>query len=84
MAGTPSTQRDIAAASALTSAATLGGTWIVRQGLEGLYRRRTGHAPPKASDPGVSMLQALAWAVVTAAALAATQVVVQRAFRPRP
>lgn len=70
-------------AAGLAAVASLAGSWAVRHGLEAAYRRRTGHSPPKASDPGVSVVQALGWAVVTAAALAATQVIVQRAFRSR-
>lgn len=70
-------------AAGVAAMASLIGGWAVRQGLEAAYRRRTGHAPPTASDPGVTVMQALGWAVVTAAALAATQVLVQRTFRSR-
>lgn len=67
----------------LISAVSVGGSYVVRRALTATYRRRTGQEPPRAADPNVTLGQALLWAVITAAALAATQVVVERAFRAR-
>jgi len=63
----------------------MGATWVVRRALEFGYRRATGRELPTARDVNVPFRKVLVWASVTAAAIAATNVVVDRvALRPRP
>jgi Protein of unknown function (DUF4235) len=59
-------------------------TWTVRRALESGYRLATGSALPTARDRDVPFRQALVWASVTAAAVAASNVAVDRVvLRPR-
>ena len=53
-------------------------TWIVRRALESGYRCVTGQVPPTARDRDVPFRRILAWAAVSAAAVAVANVVVDR------
>ena len=59
--------------------ASLGATWAVRKMMDSGYRRATGSEPPYAGNPENTLRQALMWAAVTAAAIAAVNVMVDRA-----
>jgi hypothetical protein len=59
-------------------------TWVVRKGLDSGFRRATGHSAPTARDPDVPYRRIIAWAAVTAAAVAAANIVADRVvLRPR-
>jgi hypothetical protein len=59
-------------------------TWAVRTSLESGYRRVTGRALPTARDRDASFRQVFVWTTLTAAAVAATSVIVdQWVLRPR-
>lgn len=55
--------------------------WGVRKALSAAYRKRTGRTPPRGLADGTPMRHALLWSVVSAAALALVEVLVQRIFR---
>jgi hypothetical protein len=59
--------------------ASLAAVWGVRKALDRVYRAGTGSAPPRASDPDVPLRRVVAWAAISAAALAAVTVVIDRA-----
>jgi hypothetical protein len=60
-------------------------TWAVRRALDSGYRLATGHVPPTARDPNVPFRRIVAWAVVTATAVTAADVAVDRfALRREP
>ena len=62
----------------------LAATWAMRKSLDFVYNRATGLAAPNAMDRDVPYRRILIWAAVTAAAVAVTNVVVDRAIlRPR-
>lgn len=65
--------------SMVAPAATMVATWGVRKALGFGYKTATGHKPPNAQDRDVSLVQVLAWTVVTAAAVAVVEVLVIRA-----
>jgi len=56
--------------------------WSVRMALDASYHLVTGHGPPSARDRDVPVRRILAWTAISAAALAVTNVVVDRAFLP--
>lgn len=58
--------------------AGLGAIWGVRKALDTAYRLSTGSEPPRASDPEQSLRRVVVWAAVSAAALAAVTVVIDR------
>jgi hypothetical protein len=59
-------------------------TWVARRALDFGFHRVTGHAPPTARDRDVPYRRIMAWAAVTAAAVAAANPVADRAaLRPR-
>lgn len=60
--------------------AALAGTWVARKALDSSYRKFTGHNPPHAVDPGVSIRKAVMWAALTAATAAITEVLIYRAI----
>ncbi len=60
----------------------IGATWAVRKALEMAYTARTGHRPPRASDPDESMRRIIIWAATTAVAVAVVNVVVDRMTAP--
>ena len=51
-------------------------SWVVRRSLESGYHLATGHTPPTARDRDVPFRRILAWAAVSAAAVAAADVAV--------
>jgi Protein of unknown function (DUF4235) len=53
-------------------------TYVVHRGLEFAYRRITGRELPTARDRDVPFRQVLAWACITAAAVAAADVIVDQ------
>jgi hypothetical protein len=53
-------------------------TWIVRNALASGYKSVTGRTPPRARDADVTVRRILVWAAVTAVAISATDVVVDR------
>lgn len=55
--------------------------WGVRKALAAAYRKRTGRTPPRGRGDGTPMRHALLWSVLSAAALAIVEVLVQRVFR---
>lgn len=55
--------------------------WGVRKALAAAYRKRTGRTPPRGLSDGTPMRHALLWSVMSAAALALVEVLVQRMFR---
>ena len=58
--------------------------WAVRRALDSVYRRATGHSAPNAGDPQAPLRKIVIWAGVTAAAVSAVNVVVDRTIlRPR-
>jgi hypothetical protein len=58
--------------------------WAVRTSLESGYRRVTGRDLPTARDRDTPFRQVLVWATITAAAVAAAGVIVDRlALRPK-
>jgi hypothetical protein len=60
-------------------------TWLVRRMLDLAFQRATGHEPPTARDRGVPFRRIMAWAAVTAAAVAAADVIADRVvLRSRP
>jgi hypothetical protein len=61
----------------------IGATWAVQRGLEKAYVKRTGHLPPRASDPDASLRRIIVWAATTAVAVAIVNVVVDRMTAPR-
>ena len=61
----------------------LAATWAVREVLERVYKKTTGHEPPHASDPDQALHRVLLWAAATAAAMAAVSVVVDRMAAPK-
>jgi Protein of unknown function (DUF4235) len=62
----------------------MGATWLVRTTFEVGYRRATGRPLPTARDRDTPFRQVLVWATVTAAAIAASNVIVdQRVLRPK-
>jgi multisubunit Na+/H+ antiporter MnhE subunit len=64
--------------------AEVAATWAVRRALETGYHRVTGNVLPTARDRDVPLRRALLWAAVTAAAVAAANVAVDRVLlRPR-
>ena len=65
--------------SMVTPAATLAATWGVRKALGIGYKTATGRKPPMAADRETSLVQVLAWTVVSAAAIAVVEVLVIRA-----
>ena len=56
----------------------MGATWGARKGMSTAYAKRTGHAPPTADDPEVSLTRALGWALATAVVSVAIEVVITR------
>jgi Protein of unknown function (DUF4235) len=59
-------------------------TWAVRMSLESGYRRVTGRALPTARDREAPFRQVFVWTTLTAAAVAATTVIVdQWVLRPK-
>jgi hypothetical protein len=59
-------------------------TWAVRRALESGYHQATGRPLPTARDRAAPFRQVLLWAAVTAAAIAAADVIVdQLVLRPR-
>jgi len=59
-------------------------TWAVRRAIESGYQRATGRPLPTARDRTVPLGRVLVWAAVLAAAVAATDVLVDRVIlRPR-
>ena len=62
----------------ITPIATLAATWLVRKAMDTAYQQATGHTPPRANDPAVTMRRALMWAATTAAVIAVTEVVIYR------
>jgi hypothetical protein len=67
------------AASMIAPAATMVAAWGVRKALGLGYRATTGKKPPLAQDRDVSLVQVLAWTVVSATAIAVVEVLVVRA-----
>ena len=66
------------------SVSEMGSTWVVRRSLEFAYRRVTGRELPTARDRNVPFRQVIVWASVTAAAIAAANVMADRlALRPK-
>jgi len=61
----------------------LGATWAVREIMERIYKKTTGHNPPHASDPQQTMTRVIMWAATTAAAVAVVGVVIDRMTAPR-
>lgn len=56
--------------------------WSVRMVLDASYHFVTGQGPPSARDRDVPLRRILTWTAISAAALAVTNVVVDRAFLP--
>ena len=52
--------------------------WGVPRILNSTYRRATGNSAPRASDPSIAMRKVVLGAAVTAAAVAAVNVVIER------
>ena len=56
----------------------VGATWVVQNALASGYRLATGRPAPTARDSGISLRKVATWAALTAAAVAATNVAVDR------
>ena len=55
--------------------------WGVRKALAAAYRKRTGRTPPRGLGDGTPIKHALLWSVLSAAALAIVEVLIERVFR---
>ncbi len=65
--------------------ATTGAVYVARKVITVVWTRVTGKQPPTdASDPSVSVLQALAWAAVAGVTIEAARVFATRATVRRP
>jgi cation transporter-like permease len=67
--------------SALQMAAPIlavGATMALRKIMNGGYRQFTGHRPPDPNAAGTPIVQAMVWAVTTAAAAALVEVLIYR------
>ena len=53
-------------------------SWVVRRLMESGYRAATGQSPPTARDRGVPLPRILAWAALSAAAVAVANVAADR------
>jgi hypothetical protein len=73
-AGRRSKARQAVKVAGLESAAS----WAVRRTLESAYHATTGREPPTARDRDVPFRRVVAWAAVTAAAVAMANVAVDR------
>jgi hypothetical protein len=70
--------------SAKIAVVEMGATWLVRRVLDVGFQRTTGHAPPTARDRDVPFRRTIAWAAVTAAAVAVANIIADRVvLRPR-
>lgn len=57
--------------------------WGVRTALAAAYRKRTGKHPPGLGQKDASLKHALVWSVISAAALALVEVLINHLFRGR-
>lgn len=56
----------------------VGATMALRKVMNGGYRQLTGHRPPDPNSPSTPVLNAVLWAVATAAAAALVEVAIYR------
>lgn len=61
-------------------ALTMGAGWLTKKGLDAAYQKRTGSKPPTAGDRQASMSRIIIWAVISAVALTAVDVLINRAL----
>ncbi|CAB5008025.1 MAG: DUF4235 domain-containing protein [Actinobacteria bacterium] len=69
---------NVTAVKVIAPIAAIGGTWIVKKGLNAGYRAITGNPAPKASDPSTPLRQAIVWALATAVTDALIQLAIDR------
>lgn len=67
--------------AAVAGIAAIGVSMAARPVLNALYRRVSGHEPPRAEDPQVPFARALVWTVLSAATGAVLELIVQRTTR---
>lgn len=65
-------------ASIVAPMAAFGATWAARKIMTVVYEKRTGHLPPAADDPEVSLRRVILWSIATAMVSAAIEVVIVR------
>lgn len=65
-------------ASIIAPIAAFGATWAARKIMTTVYQKRTGHLPPAADDPEVSLRRVILWSIATAMVSAAIEVVIVR------
>jgi hypothetical protein len=58
--------------------AALAATWVVRGAVTSAYKRTTGHEPPSAEDPTVSLPRVFAWTIAISASAAVTEMLIYR------